>query len=138
AIVENIARILAIGGCIWFALAAAWGMFGAIGAGHYAVFASYGIIADNMLKWGTVGPVWEYVTKAPTPADWYCHHPFGTFWTTTILRSVLGRHDWVLPLPGILMSAATPPLLYKTAKEAWGTIPASAAVLGFVFLPITL
>jgi len=138
ATVEKIARILAIFGCVWFALAAAWGMFGTIGAGHYAVFASYGIIADNMLKWGTIGPVWEYVAKQPTPADWYCHHPFGTFWTTTILRSILGRHDWVLVLPGVLMSAATPPLLYKTAKEAWGTIPASAAVLGFVFLPITL
>lgn len=138
AVVERVARIFAICGCVWFALAAAWGMFGAIGAGHYAVLASYGIIADNMLTWGTVGPVWQYVPTTPTPADWYCHHPFGTFWTTTILRSILGRHDWVLPLPAILMSAATPPLLYKTAKEAWGTIPASAAVLGFVFLPITL
>lgn len=138
AVAEKIARILVICGSIWFALAAAWGMFGAIGAGHYAVFASYGIIADNMLKWGTIGPVWEYVAKPPTAADWYCHHPFGTFWTTTALRALLGRHDWVLVLPGVLMSAATPPLLYKTAKEAWGTIPASAAVLGFVFLPITL
>ena len=138
AVVEKIARILAICGSVWFALAAAWGMFGAIGAGHYAVFASYGIIADNMLKWGTIGPVWEYVTKTPTAADWYCHHPFGTFWTTTAFRALFGRHDWVLILPGVLMSAATPPLLYKTAKEAWGPIPAAAAVLGFVFLPITL
>lgn len=137
-LVESIARTLAILGCIWFALIAAWGIGGLIGAGHYAAMSSYGIIADNMLKWRTIGPVWDYVAKQPSPSDWYCHHPFGTFWTSTLLRSILGRHDWLLPLPAVLMSAATPPLLYKTAKQAWGVIPASAAVLGFVFLPITV
>lgn len=137
-VLETTARALALFGCIWFALCALWGIGGLIGAGHYAAMSSYGIIADNMLEWRTLGPVWSYVAKQPSPADWYCHHPFGTFWTTTILRSILGRHDWLLPLPAVLMSAATPPLLYKTAKQAWGVIPASAAVLGFVFLPITL
>lgn len=137
-VIETIARGLAIFGCVFFALSAFWGMFGLIGAGHYAVMPSYGIIADNMLKWRTVGPVWSYVASQPSPSDWYCHHPFGSFWTTTILRAIFGRHDWLLPLPGILLSIATPPLLYKAAKEAWGIVPASAAVLGFVFLPITL
>lgn len=136
--VEAVARALAIIGCVFFALSACWGIGGLIGAGHYAAMSSYGIIADNMLRWGTVGPVWDYVASPPSRADWYCHHPFGTFWTSTALRALLGRHDWLLPLPAVLMSAATPPLLYKTAKRAWGTIPGAAAVLGFVFLPITL
>ncbi|WP_437996778.1 glycosyltransferase family 39 protein [Sorangium sp. So ce185] len=122
----------------WFALAAAWEMFGPILAGHYASSAGVGIIAENMLRWKILGPVWEYTASRPAPEMYYCHHPWGIFWTTAAFMKVLGRHDVVCRLPAVLLSAATPPLLYAIGRSVYRPAAGAAAAAAFVVLPITL
>ena len=97
--VESAARLAAVVFGAFFVLSAAWGLFGTIGAGHYGTLTSFGIVAENMIKWRTIGPVWSYTATAPSASEWYCHHPFGTFWTTWLLVRLFGHHDWLLPLP---------------------------------------
>lgn len=123
---------------LFFALCAAWELFGPVLAGHYASSASMGIIAENMLRHHIAGPVWEYTEGAPTPAQYYCHHPWGIFWTTTGMMAVLGRHDFVCRLPAVLLSAATPPLLYCLGRAIWRPFAGAVAATAFVVLPITL
>ena len=135
---ERMAGIIAAFGCIFFALASGWGIAGPIGAGHYAAMASEGIMAENMWRYHIPGPVWWYPDRIPTPADYYCHHPWGLFYLTAGLSKLFGHRDFILPLPAVIMSTATPILLYKMASEHWGRLPAAAAVLSFVLLPITL
>ncbi|AUX25392.1 glycosyltransferase [Sorangium cellulosum] len=122
----------------WFTLVAAWEMFGPILAGHYASSAGVGIIADNMLRWKILGPVWEYTASRPAPAMYYCHHPWGIFWTTAAFMEVLGRHDVVCRLPAVLLSAATPPLLHAIGRSVYRPAAGAAAAAAFVVLPITL
>ena len=122
----------------WFVLVAGWEMFGPILAGHYAAAGGMGIMADNMLRWRIAGPVWEYTRSAPGPEMYYCHHPWGTFWTTALAMKVFGRHDVVARLPAILLSAITPPMLYALGRAIWRPAAGAAAALAFVVLPITL
>ncbi|HZO14647.1 MAG TPA: glycosyltransferase family 39 protein [Polyangiaceae bacterium] len=122
----------------WFTLAAAWGLFGPPLAGHYASSASVGIIAENMLRWHIWGPVWEYTTAPPSPAQYYCHHPWGIFWTTAAFMNIFGRHDFICRLPAVLLSAATPPLLYLLGRAMWRPLAGAMAAAAFVVLPISL
>ncbi len=131
-------RVVAAVACAWFALVAAWELFGPVLAGHYASNASMGIIAENMLRWRIAGPVWEYTAARPTPDMYYCHHPWGIFWTTAGFMGVLGRHDLVCRLPAVLLSAATPPLLYAIGRSAYRPAAGAAAAAAFAALPITL
>lgn len=122
----------------WFVLAAAWELFGPLLAGHYASSASMGIIAENMLRWHIAGPVWEYTRGRPGPEMYYCHHPWGIFWTTAALMKLFGRHDFVCRLAPVLLSAATPPLLHAIGRAVWRPAAGAAAAAAFVVLPITL
>ncbi|MFO0758119.1 MAG: glycosyltransferase family 39 protein [Byssovorax sp.] len=135
---EQVARAVALLAALWFGLAAAWEMFGPLLAGHYASSASVGIIAENMLRWHIAGPVWEYGTAPPPPSAYYCHHPWGIFWTTAALMKVLGRHDYLCRLAPVLLSAATPVLLYRLGRAIWRPIAGAVAAASFVVLPITL
>ncbi|HVK71400.1 MAG TPA: glycosyltransferase family 39 protein, partial [Polyangium sp.] len=134
----RIARVLVGLATVWFFLVAAWEMFGPVLAGHWASTASMGIIAENMLRWGIPGPVWEYTASRPGPEFYYCHHPWGIFWVTAFLMKIVGRHDVVCRLAAILLSAATPPLLYAIGRSIWRPAAGAAAAVGFVVLPITL
>lgn len=129
---------IAAAATLWFALVACWELFGPILAGHYAASASLGIAADNMLRWGIVGPVWEYTASEPTPGQYYSHHPWGIFWTTTVLMKFLGRHDYVCRLPAVLASVATVPLLFLMGRALWRPAAGALAAGAFVVLPITL
>ena len=135
---ERVARAIVIVATAWLTLAAAWEMFGPILAGHYAAAAGMGIIAENMLRWRILGPVWEYTTTTPSTALYYCHHPWGIFWTTAALMRFLGRHDYLCRLAPVLLSAATPPLLYAIGRAIWRPAAGAAAAASFVVLPITL
>jgi hypothetical protein len=135
---QRIAPWVAVAASIWFALAAAWGLFGPLPAGHYGTMGGEGIIGENMVRWRILGPVWGYVNSPPLPSAYYCHHPWGGFWIQAIISAIFGHQDFALRLPAVLMSAATPPLLYGIARDAWGKIAGAAAAVGFVFLPITL
>jgi 4-amino-4-deoxy-L-arabinose transferase-like glycosyltransferase len=135
---ERVARAVTIAATVWFGLAAAWEMFGPLLAGHYASSASMGIIAENMLRWKIAGPVWEYTSTRPPPSMYYCHHPWGIFWTTAVLMKLFGRHDFVCRLAPVLLSIATPPLLSAIGRAIWRPVAGAAAAAAFVVLPITL
>jgi 4-amino-4-deoxy-L-arabinose transferase-like glycosyltransferase len=131
-------RIVVAIATIAFALAASWELFGPILAGHYASSASMGIIADNMRRWGIAGPVWSYSATRPGPDQYYCHHPWGIFWTTRVFFDLFGRHDYVCRLPAVVLSVATPPLLGAIARRVYRPAAGAAAAVAFVVLPISL
>lgn len=97
-----------------------------------------GIIAENMARWRIPAPVWSYSAAAPDPSQYYAHHPWGIFWTTTAFYEVFGRHDYVCRLPAALLSIATPPLVYKLCKEVYRPIAGACGAVAFVGLPISL
>jgi 4-amino-4-deoxy-L-arabinose transferase-like glycosyltransferase len=134
----RVARAVTAVATLWFALAATWEIGGPLLAGHYAASASEGIIADNMLRWKIAGPVWQYVMTRPLPSAYYCHHPWGIFWTTAALAAVLGHHDFVCRLAPVLLSVATPPLLYALGSALWRPAAGAVAAAAFVVLPIAL
>jgi hypothetical protein len=135
---ERIAKIIVAIATAWFTLAVCWGLFGPIGGGHWAIVGSRGIMADNMVTWGIRGAVREYTLTRPEPQLYYVHHPWGTYWVIGALMKVFGRHPFVPRLEPILMSMATPPLLYGIGRALWGPIPGALAAVAYVVLPITL
>jgi 4-amino-4-deoxy-L-arabinose transferase-like glycosyltransferase len=134
----RVARVVLALATLWFGLAASWELFGPLLAGHYASTASMGIIGENMLKWGIAGPVWQYTSSRPDAALYYCHHPWGIFWTTAAFLKVFGHHDYVCRLPAVLLSIATPPLLYAVGRSIWRPAAGAMAALAFTVLPIAL
>jgi 4-amino-4-deoxy-L-arabinose transferase-like glycosyltransferase len=131
-------RIVAAIASVWFALAASWELFGPMLAGHVASSASVGIMAENMIRWHIAGPVWEYTAARPPPSMYYCHHPWGIFWTTAALMEVFGRHDFICKLAPVLLSVITPPTLYALGRAIWRPAAGAAAAASFVVLPICL
>jgi len=131
-------RIFVVLASAWFAAAASWELLGPILGGHYASVASMGIIADNIHRWGIKGPVWVYTAAHPDASMYYCHHPWGIFWTTAGFRELFGRHDYVCRLPAVLLSALTPPVLYAIGRDLYRPIAGASAACAFVVLPITL
>ncbi|MEZ4298570.1 MAG: glycosyltransferase family 39 protein, partial [Polyangiaceae bacterium] len=138
AVEERVSKAIAWVATVFFALVATWEIGGPVLAGHYASSASVGIIAENMWRWGIFGPVWEYTAEAPGPEAYYCHHPWGIFWTTALLMKVFGRHDFVCRLAPVMLSTATPPLLYGLGRALYRPASGAAAAAGFVVLPIAL
>ena len=136
-LLERVAAAIAAMACSFLVVTAGWGIAGKIGAGHYAAMASEGIMADNMFRWRMAAPVWSYLPEHPTPADWYCNHPWGLFWITAGLYKLFGHQDFILPLPAVLMSGLTGVLIYGMARDAWGRAAGAAAVCGYALLPIT-
>lgn len=134
----RVSRIAAAIATAWMALVASWEMLGPVLAGHWAAAASMGIIAENMLRWGIVGPVWDYTETRPGPEMFYCHHPWGIFWVTAFFMKIFGRHDVVCRLPAIVLSTLTPAILYALGRAIWRPASGAAAALAFVVLPITL
>jgi 4-amino-4-deoxy-L-arabinose transferase-like glycosyltransferase len=135
---ERAALAVAVVASAWFLLAAAWEIAGPLLAGHYASSASVGIMGENMLRWHIAGPVWEYTQGKPSPAMYYCHHPWGIFWTTAALMKLFGRHDIICRLAPVLLSVATPPLLFALGRAIWRPAAGAAAAAAFVVLPIAL
>jgi len=136
--VERIARIVAAIATVWFALAAGWEIAAPFGSGHVALTSARGIVAENMWTWRIIAPVREYALDPPTSSMYYAHHPWGSFWTTSALFFVFGRHDFVCRLAPVLMSALSPPLLYAIGRATWGPVAGALAALGYAVLPIAL
>lgn len=136
--VELAARVVAALATLWFAAAACWEMLGPLPAGHWASNAAIGIAAENMWKWKIIGPVAMYLTEAPTPASYYCNHPWGVFWTTALVVKVLGHQDVACRLPAIVMSSLSTPLVYGIGRLTWGPVAGALAALGFAVTPIAL
>ncbi len=132
------ARVVVALATLLMAGVVSWEICAPILAGHYASSASLGIIADNMRTWNIVAPVWQYTAAEPDKSLYYCHHPWGIFWTTTGLSSVFGRSDLTCKLAPALLSVATPALLAGVARAMHRPLAGAVAALTFVALPITL
>jgi 4-amino-4-deoxy-L-arabinose transferase-like glycosyltransferase len=137
-VIESVARATAVVASVWFALVAAWGMFGPFPEGHFASNAATATTGENIWRWGIWAPSWHYWLSPPPKSEYFLHHPLLPFWLEVLPMGLFGHHAWAARLPAVLMSAATPPLLYKIAKSHWGVVAGAAAAAGFAVLPITL
>lgn len=135
---EAFAEGIVIAATLWYAIAICWCLFARVGAGHDAVVASRGMMAENMLRWHISGPVREYTLAKPTIEQFYSHHPYGTYWLVTALSFVLGRHAYVVRLAPVLLSVACPPMLYGIGRRLWGVPYGALCAAGYVVLPMTL
>ena len=135
---ERIARGVVLVATAWYALALVWCLCARVGNGHDALTASRGIMVENMIHWGIWGPVREYALDRPGPELYYTHHPFGTYWVVAAFSWVLGRHEYVPRLVPVLMSIASPPMLYGIARRLWDPVCGALAALAYTVLPITL
>src|SRR5580704_13812006 len=92
--VERAARIVTLVATVWYALALTWGLFARMGGGHDAQIATRAIVSENMRHWHILAPVKDYLLEGPERADYYVHHPWGSFWTYALFSVVLGRGTW--------------------------------------------
>jgi len=123
---------------LFIATVGLWEISGPFGAGHYSAATAVATAGENMLRFHILAPVASYVAGPPAPADYYCHHPFGVFWTAASFVGLFGHHAWVCRLPAVLMSAAMPRLVYGAGRALYGPLAGGVAALGYVVLPITL
>ncbi len=123
---------------VLFAFVVLWEIDAPVVAGHYASSASMGIIADNMRTWGIAAPVWTYTATEPDPSLYYCHHPWGIFWTTTALSSVFGRSDLTCRLAAAVLSIMTVPLVSAIGRAIYRPLAGAAGAAIFVATPISL
>jgi hypothetical protein len=114
-----------------------WEIDAPFGAGHYAAATGVFTSAENFWRLGTLAPLPHHPVGVPSNAEFYCHHPFGVFWTAGLF-SWLGHHAWVCRLPAVLMSTAMPALIYGAARALFGPLAAGLSALAFAVLPITL
>jgi hypothetical protein len=131
-------RIVTLIATIWIALVVFWEIGAPFGAGHFAAATAVTTGGENMLRFGILGAVPRHLAEAPSPNDYYCHHPWGTFWTAALFVGVLGHHDFVCRLPAALMSIAMPLLLYGAGRALWGPLAGALAAAAYVVTPITL
>jgi hypothetical protein len=106
-------------------------------AGHYTASTAVARAGENMWIHRVLAPVPHVVQGTPAPSDYYCHHPFGIFFTAALF-SLLGHHDWVVRLPAVLMSTAMPWLIHRATRAAWGPVAGGVAALAYAVVPITL
>ncbi len=137
--VELACRVIVGVAGLWFVAVACWELTGPFGAGHYAAGPSFGVAAENSLKFHVFGPVpTRHLLLAPTSGEIYCHHPWGFYWLMTGFVGLLGHHDWVVRLPAVLLSGLSVPLLYGLGRALWSPVSGAVAVVAFVTLPISL
>jgi hypothetical protein len=115
-----------------------WEIDGPFGAGHYSASTAVAVAGENMWRWGTLAPVPAYTSGTPGPADYYCHHPFGVFWTAAAFAELFGHHAWVVRLPAVLMSALLPRLVFGAGRALYGPLAGGLSAVAYAVLPITL
>ena len=135
---ELAGRVLAGVATLFIAVVGLWEIGGPFGAGHYSASTAVALAGENMLRWHVVAPVATVTAGPPTPADFYCHHPFGMFWTAAGFVALFGHHFWVCRLPAVVMSTLMPRLIFGAGRALYGPLGGGSAALGYVVLPITL
>ncbi|HTQ06210.1 MAG TPA: glycosyltransferase family 39 protein, partial [Polyangiaceae bacterium] len=123
---------------LFVALVGTWEIAGPFAAGHYAASTAMAVAGENMLRWHVVAPVPAYTLSPPTAVDFYCHHPFGVFWTSALFSALFGHHDWVCRLPAVLCTTLMPRLIFGACRALYGPIAGGLAALAYVVVPITL
>jgi hypothetical protein len=138
--IDRVARWIVIVASVWFAFAAAWGMFGIPGGGHINAGSAGNVMAgEQMTRWKILYPAWGwYDGQRPTPGNYLCHHPFGQYYVPAILYGLFGHHDVLVHLPAVVMSVALPPLLYGIGKEKWGAPIGAVAAAAYTVVPIAV
>ncbi len=135
---ERVCQALAVLVGAGFALAAFWELADTFGAGHFASASAVCTSAENMWRWGVLGPIPRHLAREPLPSDFYCHHPWGIFWVTALFMKAFGHHAWACRLPAAIQSALTPPALYLAVRAMWGPVAGVVAAASFAALPIAL
>jgi len=135
---ERAGRALMLIATVLLGAVGLWEIAAPFAAGHYAASTAVALSGENMWHWGVIAPVPRYLPGPPSPSDYYCHHPFGMFWTAAFFGGVFGHHDWVCRLPAVLMSTSMPWLIHRAARAAWGPMAGGLAALTYAVLPITL
>ncbi len=137
---HGVALVLVVTASLWFAFAAAWGLFGLLPSGHLGDGgAGNAMAAEQMLRWKIWYPAWNwYENAAPPPTSYICHHPFGQYYVDAVFLWIFGHRDFVVRLPAVLMSISMPPLLYGIAKERGGVGAGAVAAVAYSVVPIAL
>jgi len=136
--VERVAHWLAIASMAFFTLAAFWESLGPMRAGHLSAGSAYAMAGENMVHWRKFGVYCGYLTKPGVPDQFYYHHPYGITVVEAFLYLIFGHHWFTVRAGGIFCSVFAVPLLYAFGRRAWGVIPAAAATIVFVFIPVDL
>jgi hypothetical protein len=124
---------------VFFALAAAWEIGAPLEGGHWASMSACAIAGENMLRYRLFAAVTHYpIAPPPSHTEYYCRHPYAIYAMEALGRLLFGHHPWVVRLPAVLCSAATPVVLHRLGRELWGPVPAAVATVGFVVVPIDL
>ena len=135
---ERLARTVVVAATLWFALAQGWDLFARVGAGHDALVASRGLMAENFWRWHIWAPVREVALERPPADHYYTHHPFGSYWLAGAFARVFGRHAFVPRLGPVLQSIAIPPMLYGIGRRLWGPVPGALSALAYTVVPMSL
>jgi len=85
------ARVVTLVATLWIVAISFWEIAAPFGAGHYAAATAVTTSGENMLRHGIIGAVPRYLSEPPAPHDYYCHHPWGTFWTAAPFTSASVR-----------------------------------------------
>ncbi len=129
---------MAVVAWVTFACVGLWEITAPLAAGHHAAGASFVIGGEEMARWKSFTTVFNYYPTTPGPEVAYAHHPWGLTIISALLYKIVG-HGWLATrLPAVLVSAMTPPLLYRVARTLFGVVPSSVASVVFVLVPIDL
>jgi hypothetical protein len=139
-LVDRIALAVLVVACLWFVVAAAWGIAAIPAAGHIgAGSAGTFMAAEQMIRWHILYPARSWYTGIrPEGAALMCHHPYGQYYVPAVLYWLFGHHDYLIHVPAVFTSAAIPPLLYGIAKERWNAAAGAVAAAAFVVVPIAV
>lgn len=136
--IDRIAFAVAAVASVWFAFAAAWGMFEIPGGGHIDAGSAGNVMAaEQIVRWKMLYPAWDWYTGVK-PLSYICHHPFGQYYVPAFFFWLFGHKDCLVHLPAALMSAAIPPMLYGIGKERWGAPLGAVAAAGYAVVPIAI
>ena len=135
---ERVCEAIALVASLGFAAGAFWELADSFGAGHFAAASAVCTAAENMWRWGVLGPVPHALNHAPAASEFYCHHPWGIFWVSALFMKVFGHHAWACRLPAALQSSLTVPVLYLATRALWSPVAGAVAAVSFAVLPIAL
>jgi hypothetical protein len=138
--VNRVAGFVAWAACLSFAFGAAWGICKIPGGGHIdSGSVATTTLSEGIARFHLVYPAkYGFTGTMASPPNYYCHHPFGSFYASAICLWLFGDHDFVVHLPAVLMSFAIPPMLYGIGKRIGGAVIGAVAACAYAVVPIAL
>ncbi len=136
--VDRLCSRVAAAAAVFYGLAAFWELWGVLPGGHLGNGAAAAMAGENMVRHRVLAAVLEPSVSTPTPAQFYTHHPYGTFFAGAVGFLVAG-HGWAATrLPAAALSALTPWLLFAFTRALWGPVAGAVATVVWVTVPINL